>query len=144
MTKNELYAYTAGLIDADGYISIVKISKRGNYYAPVVKLAAVDYDAIDFLTKNYGGYTHKRKFIGENQKDAWQWEIKNMDATREFLEPLMPYLLLKKPRAKLVIEYCNTKNATVHPLYSTYEKNIAERRHAIYKELRKLNHRGLK
>lgn len=140
--KKELLAYTAGLIDADGYISI--IPRSGKYrkgYTPVVKLAAVDNITIDFLLKNFNGYTHIRSFES-NAKDATCWELKNKKPVSEFLIKIRKYLRLKKGRADLVIEYCETPFKQVHPWSKDYDPEVVERRHAIYKSLKNLNHRG--
>jgi len=142
VNDHEKNIYTAGIIDGEGYIALLPFS-NAKTYSPVVKVASVNKELTDFLTKNYGGFIYIREFKKSlNQRKAYCWEIKNIKHVRKFLGQTKDFLLLKKRQAELVIEYCDIPRNKLHPIYKTYDIKAIERMHEIYKDLRKLNRRG--
>lgn len=140
MIEHDVFVYTAGIVDGEGYISVTPHSAC-NTYTPVVKVTSVDKVLTDFLLENLGGYVYKREFKG-NQRPAYSWEIKNKKPVKKFLTPIRPYLLIKRRQADLVIEYCSYSMKQIHPKYLSFRKDVQDRLHEIYKLLRSYNRRG--
>ena len=141
MNRHDILLYTAGIIDGEGYISLVPFSNC-NSYASVVKVCSTDKRLIDFLKLNFGGFTNKRDFDNPKWKNAYYWEIKNQKPVENFLLGIKDYLIIKKEIAELVIERCSYTIKTLHPIYKTFSQKDKDRVTEIYKKLRSLNHRG--
>jgi len=141
MHKQDIIPYTAGIIDGEGYISLVPYS-HCKTYNPVVKITSTDKVLTDFLLKNFGGYVHKRTFKNNLWKNAYCWEQRNKKLVKKFLSLFKDYILIKREHAELVIEYCDTPIQKVHPRYKSFDPKAQERLHEIYKNLRHLNKRG--
>jgi len=118
------WAYAAGIMDADGCFMITRHKRktqRKNYphkvdnwswtYLPCLKVAMVEYEAIDLLHNilNFGTVTLDGARISRpNSKPIYQWGIRNRTELPIFLEKVIPYLRVKKERAKFLLKYCKT------------------------------------
>lgn len=112
--------YLAGLIDGEGTISIIRGTaptvrkNRGdgtrvdNYrrYNAVIYIANTDRRLINWLISNFGGsyniYIHKNK---PTWKDKLTWYVCGQKAKEHFLLALMPYLVIKREQAKVVLNF---------------------------------------
>lgn len=107
-----LIPYLAGVIDCDGYVTIQTRTGRPRktdghrpiYYTPRIGFTQVDRRICDVLADRFGGAV--RRYEAENGgRGYWHmWDItgpRAIDAVRQ----LLPYLVLKRERAQLVIEY---------------------------------------
>ena len=143
MTTKEKYAYTAGFVDGEGYIGMVKrydkTGKEPFYVVPVVKIANTDYEVLYFLKKEYGGYIGKERTDkkAKNSKPSRMWELRNRKSVEEFLVKITPYLIIKKERADIVLSFI--KECGTWRQYALSQ----ERRLEYYWQMRKLNCRGL-
>lgn len=103
--------YLAGIIDGEGYVSILKKKREGKYqrvpyYADaVVKVASVDKILIDFIHDRYPGYVSKRIPKKKNHKISWAWDLKGTMKVKHFLEDIYPYMLVKQKNAKIVLDF---------------------------------------
>lgn len=139
--------YVAGFVDGEGYISILpcpsgnlKYAQHTHYYRPVIKVTNINQEIIKRLHLQFGGYMELRRFPGKNQRDAYTWTVVGKKNVGSFLDIIYPYLILKKPQAKIIrlfLKACYTnygsKGIPAH--------KIAKRK-AYYNELRRLNKRG--
>lgn len=138
-------AYTAGFVDGEGYIGILKhthkASKRGYAYEPIVKVVNTDRRPIDFLHENFGGYLGTRRFLStQNSRDAYSWDLKNVKPVLAFLQLVRPFLRCKAEQADVVIVLCLGPYG-IWGRGSVSDDEYA-RRTALYDQLRVLNHRG--
>lgn len=107
----EILIYTAGIIDGEGYISIMKKKAIGEYHRvpfyamAVIKVASVDRRLTDFLYEKFGGYLNKRISKIADHKDSWQWEMKGTTRVNQLLKLVYPYLRIKKESADVVIKF---------------------------------------
>jgi len=104
--KSEILAYTAGIIDGEGYIGI----SRGGFhssgtpkYRMRVIVGTTSEELVRLLQYNFGGSVAKRKTTG-NRKQQWAWEIAALKAAK-FLMKIYPYLLLKRKQAELCLSF---------------------------------------
>lgn len=138
MNKNELYAYTAGLIDGEGYISLLKAYNTDHQYTPVVKVSSTDPYMTVFLHANFGGHLDKIRTHRPPQKPSRMWTLRNGRNVSKFLEKIYPYLLVKKAQAGLVMEYSSkySQNSLRNP-------EIWAEKDEYYRQVRLLTRRGI-
>ena len=144
--------YIAGFVDGEAYLGLIKKSCKtvtlGYIYKPVIKIAQTKkQDRILYLLKDkYGGCLSKtRKHTNPNQNDSAMWEVFNRPMVKKILEEIYPYLIVKKPQAKLLIEFVELGNSLTKKDSESLKKKerILNERTRIFNELRLLNKRGL-
>ncbi|MFA5037059.1 MAG: LAGLIDADG family homing endonuclease [Candidatus Izemoplasmatales bacterium] len=106
MKKEILYSYLAGFIDADGCITVGKPYKNTPQYYALISAAQVvspfSKKVMDLLKNTFGG-TYIIKQLSGNRRDCFFWRISNRKA-QFCAETLLPYLIIKQDKAKLLIE----------------------------------------
>ncbi len=96
-------AYLAGLIDGEGTIGLYIKNHRKDYS---LRLAVYNTDEtlMDWLFFNIGGAKHK---VGSrrkpNHKQEYCWYVSSSTAC-DLLKEVLPYLVIKRTRASIVIE----------------------------------------
>ena len=121
-TKKELYAYLAGLIDGEGTICISKSRKppktfRNPLYCETVSIRMVNPLALKLCYEIFGGSflrdTDSRcqwgKSFTTNKLFSWRASHKKIE---KVLTKLLPYLIIKKRRAEIVLEMRQVKKST--------------------------------
>lgn len=106
-------AYVAGLMDGDGSFSIIKEKARRSsmspLYYPLIQLAKGSEWLIDYLTSNFGGRKQVRQPYrakdGKMRKINYNWKIRNREVCQNFLEKVIPYLVIKKERAEYLSNF---------------------------------------
>jgi hypothetical protein len=97
-------AYLAGMIDADGYITINR-SQRGKslYHAPQVGIAGTRREPHDLAASLWGGNVglYIPKIAGH--LGQYQWSRQGSSAV-EVIEAVLPYLRIKEDQALLALE----------------------------------------
>jgi len=142
MTRKELLAYTAGIIDGEGYLGLIPNSKSRNSFAPKVKVASTDIRLVEFLRNSFGGHSDKMRIHKRpNQKPSAMWTLSNKINVVLFLKNLLPYLKIKDRQAKVIIEYCKT--CSYKAMRQKNTKIEIAKRIGFYKQIRLLNFRGL-
>lgn len=105
MKKTDL-AYTAGIIDGEGCISIGKqtdrSSRRGFTYSLQVNVKSVDEWLPAWLQFSFGGGLHT--YTNQADNCMWSWTITCKKAS-EFLKLIFPYLNLKRPQAEIALRF---------------------------------------
>lgn len=124
-------AYLAGCWDCDGHIGVTRRTDSRNqrdYYRPIAQIGQVKPAVSQWVADVTGSkvYVTSRSYYSVRI---------NFRDTRSFLEQILPYLVLKRRQAELVIEMCTgmTWNGKRMPL------EVVARREAIHAELRCLN-----
>lgn len=138
-------AYFAGLIDGEGYISLLK-SKKGNkkywsstrdyIYIPVIKVAMVDRPIIEFLKDSFGGSFEIRKARG-NARESYCWTARKLNVMN-ILQAIYPYLRVKRKHAEVLFKYKNLNNGAG---IAISDENWLKRDN-LYEEIRKLTKTG--
>ncbi len=121
MNKEIIFAYTAGIIDGEGTVTLTKNKKTAKFKAPCISVSSTTYSIVDFLCKEYGGCISKHKTYKSTYKQSWSWHIMN-DAAIEMLSNIVSYL--KEPekvrRSYLILN----KYKTVTPRNGKYTKEM--------------------
>lgn len=137
------YAYLAGLVDADGCIQINrrKSIKNGNSYSLCLSVSQCSEQIPFYLLRKFGGNIYEGKKYKENSRAMFRWSIWAIKA-KNLLINLEPYLVLKKERAKVAIEFQNTILLKGYNSHGKITEEIAEARKKLYKDMKDMNRRG--
>lgn len=141
------WSYLAAMFDGEGTFSIYQNS--GNYHTTVsgekkqytftntrVSVYNSDLRLMEWLVKNFGGvyYTHRRaKAI---HKTGYDWRPKGKKNTEEIILGILPYLVIKKEQANIVLQYLRLGSS------QGSERNDVDARRLLMVECQKLNKRG--
>ena len=139
------YAYTAGCIDCDGWISIKKVNttrekEKTPRYKLEVGLNGKDGRVQQFLYGKWGGsiqyLDRSSKDIGRaiNGTYIYVWKINSLKAM-EMLKKIQPYLRYKKDQAEIAIRFQGHLQKAGSPKISKHELEIREN---LYQECKKL------
>ena len=117
--RQTLWAYIAGIIDANGCFMIIKqlrgseIKKLGwNFnpsYLPAIKIAMIEKEAVSFITQEakFGKYRLEgARKSRHNSKSLFHWYLRERKKVIQFLINVIPYLKIKKNRAEFLLEFC--------------------------------------
>ena len=110
ITGEALLAYSAGIIDGEGTITLVgykgrykgQLSKSVKYQICII-VTHTDSNLVNFLKVNFGGVLTKLK-IRPGCRQTWRWHISSRKAAK-LLFDLKPYLLVKLPQAELALAF---------------------------------------
>jgi hypothetical protein len=144
----EKLAYIAGIVDGEGSIMIMRCAskafmaqraKRGSaqpHYHPSVRIGMQNRSALDLIVETFGfGKVYQEK-AKPGRKPMFRFQIRSRDDVRNFLTPIMPYLLVKKEQAKLAIQFMNdwVSYGGIH-----LSPEVVQKRESAWMEMRKLN-----
>jgi hypothetical protein len=112
-------AYLAGIIDGEGSIYIGNFSSNPKtnvpYYQTKIEVTNTDQGLIDWLCATFGGskraYTPKQT-PKTSRKPVFNWNTSG-DRCRDICELIMPYLIIKKRQAEIMIKIRATFIPTV-------------------------------
>lgn len=136
--RTELWAYLAGLIDADGSFAVYRRQNQ-NKYDCYCKLANADLDLLEWVVETFkaGKVGVEGRRAAARHRTAWFWRLNGRKSV-PLVEKILPHLRVKKQRAKLYLRFAKTLGcgrtcpARVH----------AERRY-IAEEMARLNYQGV-
>lgn len=103
-----LYSYLAGIIDGEGTI---RIGKGGTtkYYA-AISVGNVNKEVIDLLTKTFGSKTRIEKIRTPSRQSIYRWGTGGNLSVPKIIKSLLPYLIIKKKQAEIVLKFCAKEN----------------------------------
>ena len=107
----EQHAYTAGLIDGEGTITLSKQHKNDKFRAPVVSVSSTTYELLYYLKSNYGGNISKQKAYKTHHKQSWSWKTEYNNAL-SFLEKIRPYIREPEKRRRTTLLLTKYKSLT--------------------------------
>jgi hypothetical protein len=136
--------YLAGLLDGEAYFGLMPRRGMENGYErkgyhPALKMAFKNQDAeiLIALKEKYGGHLNYRGYSGRSQPST-QWELKGKKALKEFLPKVIPYMILKKAQAELLLEFCEMPYAYRRLKDQTIWTRVLE----IFEELKRLKYKS--
>ena len=133
-TNTEI-AYLAGFIDGEGCFKINKTQGAS------LEITQCNLEILQKLKSTFK-IGRVRKCIRQKpiHKQRWIWAISGKNDLEPLLTELLPYLIIKREQARLLLEYLRTfsryKGYGHLPLY------IKNKRIELYRKVRKLNKRG--
>lgn len=108
LTKEEA-AYLAGILDADG--SIGRLRKRNGFrLVPSISVTKTDRSIIDWIQTRFPkSKVYARNPIGSQRKRYWIVKLTERETVKQVLSLVMPYLVLKRTHAALVMQMLNAR-----------------------------------
>lgn len=103
------YAYLAGIIDADGHITVSKANRRlasgtvATYFTPRVGITGTRNAPHELAKTTFGGSLSRQVPKDPAHRLVWFWAIEGGQAAAA-LRLLLPYLRVKVEQAKVAIE----------------------------------------
>ena len=147
MWKDTELAYLAGIVDGEGSISVYCYQNyRGighHRYSEVFGVVTTDECLTNWIHAHFGGVVYHRPPSKQNPKwkDKYEWRASQSEIA-VLVPAILPYLVIKEPQAKLLIEFRSTLAA---PGKTGRSRSISpetmEKRAAICSALKSL-HRG--
>ena len=97
-------AYIAGMVDADGYITM------GTKKQPQIGITNSCKRMLDWISEIIGhGKIEHKGYNEKTQKTTYVWRLCGMASIKCLLEQISPYLKIKKDKAKKVIQYASSQ-----------------------------------
>lgn len=105
MSKEKIL-YAAGIIDADGYIGVVRSATMNGYryFTPQVMVVNRDVRLMEWFKENFGGKFYLRKKRNDRVADHYMWRAVSSVAF-PLLVAIEPFLIVKKKQAQLAIAF---------------------------------------
>lgn len=100
--------YLAGIIDGEGSILLTRsraLNKYGSatqYYAAIT-IVNTNLPMLTWVKERLGGSIMETGKGAEHYKDVWRWQMQGQRAS-VICNKLLPWLIIKRPRAALAIE----------------------------------------
>lgn len=103
-----ILAYVAGVMDGDGSFSFIKRAGcKSPLYFPMMQLANEKESLIDLFVSKFGGRKFTRtKLAKDSKRISYSWKIEKKNPCIPFLESISSYLIIKKERADLLLNFC--------------------------------------
>lgn len=145
-------AYTAGIMDGEGTFYIGNYSgnrKNGDkHYQTLIAVATTDKPLMDWLFNTFGGgfreYTPKQ-MAKNSRKQVYRWQATS-NRMLHICELILPYLVIKKRQAEIMIEIRQTfndeHNIKGRQHVQNLPKGILELRQQLMNELKLLHNRS--
>ncbi len=100
-------SYLSGVMDSDGYFKIEKRRVKGminpHYRIKIGAGQVVPSPAIELLAKTFGGTIRVRDYGRSGHRPLARWSLFDKSAVPA-LEALLPYLVIKAPQARLLLQ----------------------------------------
>lgn len=138
--------YIAGFFDGEGGINIYQIKPTRKWYRKnigytlSVFIHNTDKRIIDLFNGKYGGYVNIRKRKSDKWKTGYDWKLSSCQA-KNFLKEIVSYLILKKERAKIAIEFQEVKERKLWR-FGQNPKEVLDFYELCYQKMRLLNKKG--
>ena len=141
-------AYFAGILDGEGCFALRR--RRGSKFDCNVLVANTDLRLISWLQTHFGGRIDFESRTPP-QKNLWHWTTSSHSLT-ELLEAVLPFLVIKRDRAELMLAYRATlaprAQKTRHSAGVAWSSRpttdaVKQERANIHAQLSVLNKRGV-
>lgn len=146
---NEQASYIAGAIDGEGHISLIPNgTHREGHKTPsfvfCIAITNTNHSWLETLSGWIGGGIIDSLISKANKRPCYRLRFRGAEG-RTLLLRVMPFLLMKKERAELILQYFELaarRRASNLP-GTPSDPEIVQRLVAIHAELKRLNQRGI-
>lgn len=121
--SREDLAYTAGLIDGEGTITMLKTESPFRH--PTVTVASCTHELLQFLKDRFGGNISAKRSYQEGHSPSWTWSAVN-DRAMRFLEVVAPFLKEPEKRRRAGLLLTEYKSLTLRNGKYTEEQRQAK------------------
>lgn len=125
MSMNEIiFAQLATAIDAEGSISIIRHRKtKWCNYCPMIQIVNKSKEWLEYFKSGVSGF-RKIQPIKWKDRTYYRLDMRKIDKVCDVLKHILPYLIIKKYRAELVIEFCESRLKNSKLSYSEHELEL--------------------
>lgn len=95
-------AYMAGILDGDGSFSILK---GPSSYHPCIQLSNAFKGMSEYLFEKFQGSKRIKKPQQKHHKPLYVWSVRGLGSSRDVLNKVIPFLILKKERAVFMLDF---------------------------------------
>ena len=134
-------AYIAGFVDGEGCITLIETKRKdrgNNRLAPIIAIANTNKEGLEWIAKRL---EVNRIVVTSKQTEKWkrgyQLKIEAINRVYEVLEAILPYLVIKKEQAQLVMGFISG-----HGNMQGKERRITANEYAMLERIRALNKKG--
>ena len=127
MADSAEIAYTAGLFDGEGSISLVR-QKNNRSHSPQVAVASTDYEVLLWLRKRFGGSIVIKQPRKSSHSISYDWRLTDRRALA-FLQLIRPYLVIKRKIRR--VDLLLNEYVACTPRNGRYTREMAERKQAL-------------
>lgn len=102
-TDPTVFAYLAGMIDGDGFITITRSERKGKeYFAPQIGIAGTRREPHDLAASLWGGKVSMYRPKNPNHRAQFCWQRMG-DGAVPVIEAVLPFLRIKKEHGELAL-----------------------------------------
>lgn len=104
--------YIAGYLDGEGTITLLwKKSREGHGYSPMVLFTNTNQESMEWIRAKIGGNLIVFKKVRDNKKWRTLYTLRTGSVLhiQQLLKMLLPYLIIKRKHAELMLEFCNSR-----------------------------------
>lgn len=135
----EQIAYLAGIVDGEGSF-VLHYHARRSKYSSQLQIGNTDLRLLQWIVSNFGGSVYPEHRESPRHKPIWRW-ISHSESLTDLIESILPYLIVKRSQAELILAY----RATVSPVRTTKPTtdSVRETRRELHAKLSVMNQRGV-
>jgi hypothetical protein len=139
-TEKEL-AYLAGIIDGEGSFCLHNFGTHR--FGSGLAIGNTDLRLMEWIHSHFGGVVRAERRTSAKWKQIWRWTAKASEI-EAITRAVLPYLIVKRQQAELLLAYRATVAPVVNTKSSTNDTSheVKQERFRIHTELRALNKRG--
>jgi len=133
-------AYIAGIMDGEGCFNMIKNPKRNSIHSARIMVVNTEMSMLSFLKDRYGGFVIESKSKMQ-KRYRWMWVLSNSNIDK-FLHDILPYLVVKKEQAKIMIKFRKSKLRTKYKR-NGISKYVFKMREILYQRLKDIKKENL-
>lgn len=140
-TEAEL-AYFAGILDGEGSF-VLHRHKDGYRFACQMQVGNTDVRLLEWIRARFGGSVNRERRPNTTHKPVYRW-VSQADTMDAVITAVLPYLIVKKDQAELMLAYRRTLAPMIRTKRSTNDvpEHVKSERIRIHGSLAILNRRG--
>jgi len=142
LSDREIYAYVAGFLDGEGSCYVVREKREGNLsgfrYSSHMEMTNTNLAVLSWIKGALGMGKITKERRKEGHKPVYVLRFLP-DEQRTLLPKLLPYLIVKRRQAELLLQLLDLNDRNNDYRYS---RNRDELKHEIWMQIRQLNKRG--
>ena len=140
--ERDVAIYLAGLIDGEGTFIIQRNARGQGYtYNSAFKLVLTDEATIEWVSsKLQRPYSFVNGNESKNQRAAYCIRISDHRGLIDFIEQILPFMIVKREAAETIIAFCKSRIAQQQ---SKYHSGYSDFDISRWKKIKKLNKVGI-
>ncbi len=139
------FSYFAGILDGEGCVRIgwSVYTKRGRMRRGFLQVGNTSKEMVDWLKDNIGGnWSIDTSAAHRLHKTVYAWSM-NCRAAAEVLKKALPFLVVKKAQAMVLIEFATTLTTPNSVGRAGLPVAVVEHRERLAQEMHRLNKKGI-